>query len=81
MELFPPTTELVVGPGFKDSPVLLPGFPHNPDSPLDSRAVKGRVLTEVAFNDIRIGGLRAHDYFGDGSVYLLGKSATTSIVL
>lgn len=32
---FPATTELVVGPGFKDA--LLPAYPTNPDSPLQER--------------------------------------------
>ncbi|POR32500.1 Uncharacterized protein TPAR_07279 [Tolypocladium paradoxum] len=72
-ELFPTSTELVVGPGFKASPVLLPGFPHNPDSPIDAAAIKGRALTEIGFEDSKldIGGFRAHDFFGDGSFYLL----------
>ncbi|KAL2827255.1 hypothetical protein BJY01DRAFT_139747 [Aspergillus pseudoustus] len=72
MELFPTTTELVVGPGFKASPRLLPGFPENVDSPIDSRAIEGRELREIAFDDsFQIGGFRAHDLFGDGSFYLL----------
>lgn len=29
---FPPSTDLIVGPGFKDA--MLPGAPANPDSPL-----------------------------------------------
>lgn len=73
MELFPKSTQLVVGPGFKESPILLPGFPHNPDSPIDAAAIKDRTLTEVGFeNGLEIGGFRAHDFFGDGSFYLLG---------
>ncbi|OAP57923.1 hypothetical protein AYL99_08661 [Fonsecaea erecta] len=74
MELFPPATELVVGPGFKASPALLPGFPENVNSPVDSRAFKDRTLTEIGFDDdsdLTIGGFRAHDFFGDGSFYLL----------
>lgn len=75
MELFPKFTELVVGPGFQGSPILLPGFPHLADSPLDARAIDGRNLVEVDFkdSDLNIGGFRAHDFFGDGSFYLLGK--------
>lgn len=77
MELFPTSTELVVGPGFKASPTLLPGYPHNPDSPIDAAAIEGRQLTEIGFtgSGLEIGGFRAHDFFGDGSFYLLGMCA------
>ena len=75
MELFPKSTNLVVGPGFRESPTLLPGYPHLTDSPIDSRAVEGRNLVQLDFKDhtLDIGGFRAHDFFGDGSLYLLGK--------
>lgn len=73
MELFPQSTELVVGAGFKASPRLLPGFPENPNSPIDAQAIAGRDLREIQFNEsLQIGGFRAHDFFGDGSFYLLG---------
>ncbi|EHY57538.1 Gamma-lactamase MBL1 [Exophiala dermatitidis] len=73
MSLFPPSTELIVGPGFKGSPLLLPGFPENPDSPVCSSDVNGRSLREVDFedSDLQIGGFAACDFFGDGSFYLL----------
>ncbi|CAK7233732.1 hypothetical protein SBRCBS47491_008711 [Sporothrix bragantina] len=73
MELFPSSTELVVGSGFKGSPSLLPGYPANPDSPIDARALAGRTLTEIDFakTSLEIAGFRAHDFFGDGSFYLL----------
>lgn len=78
MELFPSSTELVVGPGFKASPKLMPGFPENLESPIDGAALKGRTLTEIGFFDdgLEIGGFRAHDFFGDGSFYLLGMYST-----
>ena len=71
-EVFPKTTELVVGPGFKAN--MLPGYPHNVDSPVDSAAFEGRTLTEIDFSktNLDIGGFRAYDFFGDGSFYLLG---------
>merc|ERR1711939_336883 len=47
-EVFPKTTELVVGPGFKAK--MLPGYPHNVDSPVDSAAFEGRTLTEIDFS-------------------------------
>ncbi|KAJ9647473.1 hypothetical protein H2204_000102 [Knufia peltigerae] len=73
MSLFPSSTEIVVGPGFKASPVILPGYPEKPDSFLNSSDFAGRHLNEIDFGDagLRIGGFRAHDFFGDGSFYLL----------
>ncbi|KAF8711694.1 Metallo-beta-lactamase superfamily, partial [Rhizoctonia solani] len=70
--LFPSTTSLTVGPGFKSE--MLPGYPTNPKSPFLESAYKDRELVEISFNDERvldIGGFRALDYFGDGSFYLL----------
>lgn len=70
--LFPLTTDLVVGPGFKDS--LLPGYPENPHSQIRSSDYHGRKLVEVSFdndNTKTIGGFRALDFFADGSFYLL----------
>lgn len=78
MSLFPSSTEIVVGPGFKASPVILPGHPEKPDSFLNSSDFAGRHLNEIDFGDagLRIGGFRAHDFFGDGSFYLLGMCET-----
>ncbi|KAH7333948.1 hypothetical protein B0J17DRAFT_696371 [Rhizoctonia solani] len=70
--LFPPTTTLTVGPGFKTA--MLPGYPTNPNSPILESAYKDRELIEISFDqspELRIGQLRALDYFGDGSFYLL----------
>ncbi|CAE6477038.1 hypothetical protein ACGC1H_003271 [Rhizoctonia solani] len=70
--LFPSTTSLTVGPGFKAN--MLPGYPANPDSPILESAYKDRELVEVSFDqhpELRIGQFRALDYFGDGSFYLL----------
>lgn len=74
--LFPPTTELVVGPGFKASPNILPGFPDNIDSPVDAKVFAKRTLTEIDFSGtkLQIGGYDAYDFFDDGSFYLLGRS-------
>nr|ANM86452.1 putative demethylase [Cladonia uncialis subsp. uncialis]AUW31230.1 putative homoserine lactonase [Cladonia uncialis subsp. uncialis] len=67
---FPPSTELVVGPGVKAS--SWPGYPCNLDaSVLDSDA-QGRVIREVRFDTgLKIGRFDALDFFGDGSFYLL----------
>lgn len=69
---FPSTTDLIVGPGFKDA--MLPGAPANPDSPIRESDYVGRTLREVDFNGpdaLHIGRFPAFDYFGDGSFYLL----------
>jgi len=74
MSLFPPSTEIVVGSGFKASPVILPGHPEKSESPLNASDFAGRSLDEIDFkaSGLQIGGFAAHDFFGDGSFYLLG---------
>ncbi|CUA69621.1 hypothetical protein RSOLAG22IIIB_03993 [Rhizoctonia solani] len=69
--LFPQTTSLTVGPGFKSA--MLPGYPANPESPILESAYSDRQLVEISFDSAPklIGGFRAFDYFGDGSFYLL----------
>ncbi|KAL2216617.1 beta-lactamase-like protein [Thermoascus aurantiacus ATCC 26904] len=69
---FPSTTELVVGPGFKDA--FLPGYPAKQDSPLRETDFKGRTVREIDFDNsqtIKVGPFRALDFFGDGSFYLV----------
>ncbi|KAJ1303906.1 hypothetical protein OPQ81_008318 [Rhizoctonia solani] len=70
--LFPSTTSLTVGPGFKSA--MLPGYPTNPNSSILESAYKDRELIEISFDqspEFRIGRFRALDYFGEGSFYLL----------
>jgi len=70
---FPTSTEIVVGPGFKAA--HLPGYPENPKATLLKSDYEGRSVREIDFSDddrdFKIGRFRAHDYFGDGSFYLL----------
>jgi len=67
---FPSSTELVVGPGFKNA--HLPGYPENPNATLLQTDYEGRNMREIAFSDsLKIGRFKAHDYFNDGSFYLL----------
>ncbi|KAK2760490.1 metallo-beta-lactamase superfamily protein [Colletotrichum kahawae] len=69
---FPATTDLIVGPGFKDA--MLPGAPANPESPILEMDYVGRTLREISFQGsqtLRIGSFPAFDYFADGSFYLL----------
>ncbi|KAH8924722.1 Metallo-hydrolase/oxidoreductase [Atractiella rhizophila] len=71
--LFPKTTALVVGPGFKSNKATYPGYPANPDAVVVQDAFEGRELVELDFSnaELEIGGLKALDYFEDGSFYLL----------
>ncbi|KAF3385128.1 Cytochrome P450 monooxygenase andK [Penicillium rolfsii] len=76
---FPPTTEVVVGPGFKNA--YLPGWPVNPESSLIEDEWKKHKIREVLFNDgpesVSIGGFQAVDYFGDRSFFLLNAPGHT----
>lgn len=70
MSRFPGSTDLVVGPGFKDA--FGEGWPKVEGSGVRGDDWEGRELREVAFDDgLKIGRLRAVDWFGDGSFYLL----------
>ncbi|KAJ3170397.1 hypothetical protein HDU88_009026 [Geranomyces variabilis] len=67
---FPSETELVVGPGLLAA--QFPGFPATPNSPICETDHACRTVRAVAFNDeLVINGMRALDFFGDGSFYLL----------
>lgn len=68
--LFPSSTDLIVGPGFKNA--FVPAYPTIPDAAVDERAWSGRELVEITFpSDLRIGQYPAYDFYGDGSFYLL----------
>ncbi|RDW59679.1 hypothetical protein BP6252_12766 [Coleophoma cylindrospora] len=67
---FPPSTRIVVGPGFKDS--FLPGFPTNPEAFVMESDYQGHEMQEISFSDdFKIGPFRAYDFFGDNSFYIL----------
>lgn len=70
---FPGSTDLIVGPGFKGS--YMPGYPTNPDAPVDEKAWEGRTLREIDFasegKGLHLGKYPALDFYGDGSFYLL----------
>ena len=73
METFPSSTELVVGPGFKDA--ILLGYPADPEGMILESDYAGRSFREVDVvkggKGLKIGGFHAYDYFDDGSFYLL----------
>ncbi|KAF9885385.1 hypothetical protein FE257_013003 [Aspergillus nanangensis] len=69
---FPSAVNLVVGPGFREA--YLPGPSALSDYPIPVADCVGREVTEVDFSgpqSLKVGRMRAHDYFGDGSLYLL----------
>jgi glyoxylase-like metal-dependent hydrolase (beta-lactamase superfamily II) len=68
---FPPSTELVVGPGLKTK--YMPGYPKNTDSPVLDSAFQGRHVRELDFStgSTCIGGFQAIDFFHNGSFWLL----------
>lgn len=73
MSAFPATTELVVGPGFKEA--FLPGYPSDPEGQILEADYAGRSFREVDIakqgHGLKIGRFQAYDYFGDGSFYIL----------
>lgn len=75
--VFPPSTNLVVGPGFRTT--SMPGYPTNPEAFLLDSAFEGRKVREIDFSisDLTIGGFRAVDYFDDGSFYVLEGTGHT----
>ncbi|KAH8924693.1 metallo-beta-lactamase superfamily protein [Atractiella rhizophila] len=77
--LFPKTTDLIVGPGFKSNKAAFPGYPLNPDSVIPHDAYEGRQVVELDFgkSTTEIGGFKALDYFEDGSFYLLKVTGHT----
>ncbi|KIW21530.1 hypothetical protein PV08_02110 [Exophiala spinifera] len=69
---FPASTTLITGPGVRDA--FFPPYPENAASPLLSSDFANREHRELDFDgtsQLKIGGFRAIDYFGDGSFYLL----------
>lgn len=81
---FPPSTALIVGPGFG---TMLPGYPTNPESTILESDLANRRVIELDFDSgkpgssacprVAIGRFRALDYFGDGSFYFLDTPGHT----
>ncbi|KAJ4204152.1 hypothetical protein NW759_014989 [Fusarium solani] len=69
--LWPSSTKLVVGPGLKEA--YYPGWPNVEEAPVLAREFEGRDVIEIdlASFDVAIGDLKAMDFFGDGSFYLI----------
>ncbi|KAH9173064.1 hypothetical protein EDB89DRAFT_1885486 [Lactarius sanguifluus] len=82
LTLFPTSTSLVVGPGFKSHPSTYPGQPLGPNAETLHEAFEGREVIELDFGSsastLKIAGLRAIDWFNDGSFYLLEAPGHTA---
>lgn len=67
---FPKSAELVFGPGFRE--LFMPGYPTNPKGVMLDSDFEGRTVREAEFSsEFKIGEFEAHDFFGDGSFYIL----------
>ncbi|KAJ7696460.1 beta-lactamase-like protein [Mycena rosella] len=68
MSKFPNTTGLIIGPGTNTST-----FPGSPNGTLQASDFAGHNVTELNFSttNLSFSSLKAIDYFGDGSFYLL----------
>ncbi|KAH0170966.1 hypothetical protein KCU67_g2391, partial [Aureobasidium melanogenum] len=70
ISVFSTTTTLVVGKGFKTEHI--PGYPLNPSSGVWNSDYEGRDVQQIDFEEsLNVGGFPAHDFFGDGSFFLL----------
>jgi hypothetical protein len=67
MSTFPPSTTLIIGPGFLNE--YLPGYPTNANSTLLDSDFHDRPVREIPASDfsLLLGRFTAFDYFGDGS--------------
>jgi hypothetical protein len=64
---FPTNTTLIVGPGTKSA--FFPGWPMRSEGRVLASAFADREVNEISSDTskLMIGGMRAIDYFGDGS--------------
>lgn len=70
-------TEVIVGPGFMKA--YSPGYPTDPASSIQETELSShrvRELDDAAFT-LRLGRVPAHDFFGDGSFYILSTPGHT----
>lgn len=74
---FPSSTEIIVGPGFTKA--YLPPYPTNAASSIAESELKGRHLRELDLTSftLKVRNFPAHDFFGDGSFYLLSAPGHT----
>ena len=65
--LFPKSTNLCYGKGTG----IFPAYPATPGSNLSAADFEGRNCVEIECNQLKIGPFNGHDFYGDGSLYLL----------
>lgn len=79
LTLFPQSTDLYVGPGFKES--FMPGYPTNTYCPILDADYVGRTIHEPSFDtNNKIGAFPSFDLFGDGSFYLYVTYSVTNLL-
>lgn len=80
LTLFPTSTTLVVGPGLKSQPPTHADQISGPRAETLHEAFEGREVIELDFSssEAKVAGLRAIDWFDDGSFYLLEAPGHTS---
>ena len=82
LSLFPTSTSLIVGPGFKSRPLINPGQLPSLTAEALHEAFKDREVIELDFSSsastLKVAGLRAIDWFNDGSFYLLDAPGHTA---
>lgn len=78
LSLFPKSTQAIFGPSWKQN--FGTWYPTNLESPYHEYEFEGRDVIELKESDFKgeIAGLKAHDYFGDGSFYILHASGHTA---
>lgn len=78
LSLFPTSTKAVFGHTFKQN--FGTYYPENPDSPFHAYEFQGREVIELQPSNFttEIAGFPAHDFFSDGSLYLLQSPGHTA---
>lgn len=68
---FPNSVKLIVGPGVTES--SMPGWPEVATAEFKEADIANHEVVQISEDQFtsEIGGMRAYDYFGDGSFYLL----------
>ncbi len=59
----------------------MPGWPLNPNAEFKEEDIRGHEVIEISKSDfnIDVGGMKGHDYFRDGSFYLLDAPGVSKI--
>ena len=79
ISLFPPSTQLILGPNLR-STYSVELYPTNPGGELSESDFQNRYVRQLTDSEftLSIGNFPAHDYFFDGSLYLLSAPGHTA---